>query len=431
MAPVLLLLQACGTAARVETVEPEPVAVQDSAGDDTADTGTEHIPTDTAPPEVAVESVGDQDTSDLDGWLFGLDTIRLVDITLNSDSYDSLAADPYTFVVGDVRIDGETVENVGVRLRGKIGSARTIAQKPKFKIDFDEYIEDQRFYGLESLSLNNSVVDCSYLKEPLGYEVFRAAGVPALRTGYAWVTVNGADYGLYVLLETPDDRFLDRVYEDPTGNFYDGKYVWYGGYSYTLLDFGTGVDALYQLEEGMDVANADIAAISTALTAYQGTADFYTQLGALFDWEEFHREWAAEQWIGHLDGYAQNTNNYRVYFDPTDGKADIIPWDLDYAFLPANTWGMAWTSPRGQIAAWCLRDAACVADHKAAVSELVTTLEATDLAGFLAQADALTSEAAAVDPRRECSGHSVASYRAGLQTWIAGQNASMRQFWGI
>ena len=36
------------------------------------------------------------------------------------------------------------------------------------------------------------------LHESLGYEVFRAAGVPAPRTGFAYVRVDGLGYGLYL-----------------------------------------------------------------------------------------------------------------------------------------------------------------------------------------------------------------------------------------
>ena len=116
----------------------------------------------------------------------------------------------------------------------------------------------------DELSLNNSVVDCSYLKEPMAWKVFQQAGVPWLRTAWAWVTINGLPFGFYQVIETPNDDWVARHWEDSSGNLYDGKYVWYGGWSYTLLDFGIGVDDQFQLEEGEDNGNADIAAVSAA-----------------------------------------------------------------------------------------------------------------------------------------------------------------------
>lgn len=386
---------------------------------------------DTAAP-VTEEAVGDQPgADDPAAWLFGLDVVHTVAIELDDSAWDDFAADPYGYVEGHVEVDGERVEDVGVRLRGKIGSARSISQKPKFKIDFNAWLSDQRFYGLETLSLNNSVVDCSYLKESVGYAAFAAAGVPAPRTGYAWVTVNGADYGLYTIIETPDDRFLESRWADGSGNLYDGKYVWYGGYSYTLLDFAIGVDALFSLEEGTDVGNADITAISEVLAATRGTADFYEATGAVLDWDAVHRMLIVEQWVGHLDGYAQNTNNYRVYFDPADGRAELVPWDLDYAFLAESTWGMSWASPRGTLAAACYADATCRAAHAAVAADVIADIDAAGLGAFLEQAAALTEADALRDPRRECAVTTVPSERAALTSWVAGQSANVRAFWGI
>ena len=68
------------------------------------------------------------------------------------------------------------------------------------------------------------------------------------------------------------------------------------------------------------------------------------------NWPEYHRELAVEQWVGHNDGYALNTNNYRPYFNPEDGLMQVLPWDLDYGFLNDSDWGMSWASPRGQLA---------------------------------------------------------------------------------
>ena len=122
-----------------------------------------------------------------------------------------------------------SADAIGVRLRGKIGSFRTLSGKPKFKIDFNQYVEDQRFYGLETLSLNNAIVDCSYLKEAIVTGSSRPSASPPahrLRAG------DGQRRALRPLHPRDPGRPLPRsCYTDPTGN-YDGKYVYYGGGSY-------------------------------------------------------------------------------------------------------------------------------------------------------------------------------------------------------
>jgi len=88
-------------------------------------------------------------------------------------------------------------------------SFRPIGQKSALRIKF---AKDQRPYGLKSLTLNNMVSDRSLVHETLGYELFRAAGVPAPLTGYAYVRINGAGYGLYLNIEPYDDVSLKRMF---------------------------------------------------------------------------------------------------------------------------------------------------------------------------------------------------------------------------
>jgi hypothetical protein len=420
----LVLLPACGPSGIGLASVPERDARDDTAAPD--DTGA---PED--PPVVTEETAPPFDDAASNDWLFALDRVHDISITLPEASRASLLAAPYVWAEGDITIDGEAVPSVGVRLRGKIGSFRALTAKPKFKIAFNEFVEDQRFYGLEELSLNNSVVDCAYTKEVVGYRVYDALGVKSLRSSYARVTVDGADYGLYVVLETPNDRWLDRVYDAPDGNLYDGKYVWYGGYNYTLLDFGAGVDTLFQLEEGEDVAHADIAAVSAALVAHQGTPGFYAAMGEVVDWDAFHRLTAVDQLIGHNDGYSMNTNNYRVYFDPEDGKADLLPWDLDYTFLYDYQWGLSWGAANGNLTYACFADPTCAAAQRAVVAELLTTFESTDWVGLLDHVDGLTYAHTQDDPRRECLATDVQPNRDYVRAWLAGKPAELRAWWGI
>ncbi len=393
------------------------------------DTSVE-VPPDADAPPVSEEDAGAQD-ADLDSWFFVPDTVHHIDLTLPAVSSNLLAADPYTHVLADVSIDGVPLPEVGVRLRGKIGSFRTLAGKPKFEVDFNHFVSDQRFYGLESLSLNNSVVDCSFLKEPMALAVLARAGVPASRTGFAWVTVNGADYGLYVIVETQDDRFTTRNWADGTGNLYDGKYVWYGGYNYVLLDFNNGVDELYALEEGTDVAWADIKGVSQALSVAPTSGAYVETLGAVLNWDAFHREVVGEQWTGQNDGYALDINNYRVYFDPADGKANIIPWDYDYSFLNDSDWGMSWRYPAGDLASTCFADPTCAATHAEMVATVLEELDPVSLTELFNVMDETTWDASQQDPRQECGASNVSYYRDAIRTWTLGRGDYMRRFWGL
>ena len=352
-------------------------------------------------PTVTTEIVADQDLSD--AWIFSDEVIHEIELTLSAASVSALQREPREDVEAEMTFNGETLDPVGLRLAGKIGSFRELSGKPKLRVDFNKFSEGQRFYGLEGLALNNQVVDCSYMKEATAYRVFREHGAPGSRTGWAHVTLNGSDYGLYLLVESPDDRYLKQNFAEPDGNLYDGKYLydWNTG-NYTLLDLYDELVGYYELEEGQDVGNADLQIIADALDAHSGKPSFYEALGEVVDWPSVHRHLALEQLVGHNDGYALNQNNYRVYFDPAaDGRFTLITWDLDYSYLRAPEWGMSWASPRGRLAAACWADTTCLEAQRAVSLEVVAAHDVTALLSWFETTFEVIHDAIVNDPRKE------------------------------
>lgn len=426
----LFVLAACNTTSAITFGGGEDSDTGSGVG---IDTGEEVLPgdsdtaEDTAPPDDPAADLAWQDA------FFVEDLIHEIEITLDDDSYRALRRDGHSYVTGALTVNGDTVENVGVRLRGKIGSYRELYGKPKFKIDTSEFVPGQRFHGLHTVLLNNAVVDCSYLKEPIAYAAFRNVGITASRTSFARVSVNGDPYGLYVVIEAPDGEFLQSRFEgeEADGNLYDGKYVynWNNG-TYTLLDFDSGVDEMFGLEEGVDVAHADIKAVSTAShDAVQG--EYIAAMDPLLDWEQWQLAWAAEQWVGHLDGYQMNRNNYRVYFRPSDGRMTYVPFDFDYAFLADGGWGVWWTGPIGMLATRCMAERGCRAAHVGAVEDMLGRVDAADLRTRLDHLRATIERDVADDPRRECSASQASAYQDALAAWIDGREAQVRATWGL
>ena len=131
---------------------------------------------------------------------------HLVEITLSSNAIDSLNEDPYEYVAGDVTIDGVLLEGAGVRLKGKIGSFRTLEEKAAFLLDFERFEPGQEFLGMEKLALNNMVQDPTMIREWMGYRHLREAGVIAPRSAHVQVLLNDELLGLYAHIETYDQR---------------------------------------------------------------------------------------------------------------------------------------------------------------------------------------------------------------------------------
>jgi len=282
----------------------------------------------------------DLDPSDA---LFDPDRVLTVELWLPDESWAALEQDPYTYVEGAIGFQGVWLEPVGIRSKGQWGSYRTLDQKVALKVKLDEYDPDLRLRGLQHLTLNNMVQDPSAVHERLAYELFRDAGVPAPRTGYVALYLNGEYRGLYDDVETIDDTFLARWFDDAQGNLYEGAYGQdLSEGSYTSL-------TLHQQGDDDVAAYSDLAALA-ALLAEEPTEDRVPELEALVDLDTNLRMWAVEVLTGHWDGYFYYPNNYRVYHDPSTGLLTMIPWGTDQTF----SWTGSLDLPAGDLAAWCL-----------------------------------------------------------------------------
>jgi len=274
---------------------------------------------------------------DLSGPLY--DSTRIVDvsITIAEADWDALrmqtrlASDifgacptgphpnPFTQFHATVSIDGQQLSDVAVRKKGFYGSLDE--DKPSLKINTDEYIAGQTFYGRKSLTLNNAKQDPALIKQCLAYQVFAKAGVPASRCNFARVRVNGRDLGFYVNVEAVNKPMLRRHFSDDAGNLYEGA----------LSDFRPAWSLTFDKKTNdSDPDRSDLDAVSAALALPD--AEMLAALDPLVDIEEFLDYWAAEVLIGHTDSYSGLANNFLVYDDPATGRFSFLPWGVDNTF---------------------------------------------------------------------------------------------------
>ena len=141
-------------------------------------------------------------------FLFDPFHINEISMTIGEESVKILRSErrfsyPRNKVRADIKIDGEIINDIGIRMRGGLGSFTRFDVKPKWEVDFNAF-EEQHFHGLHSISLNN-MTDCSSLTEPLGFLAHQLVGNPTSRVGYAQIYVNGLNYGLYSIVDTQDE----------------------------------------------------------------------------------------------------------------------------------------------------------------------------------------------------------------------------------
>lgn len=164
--------------------------------------------------------------------LFSTDKVHSIDIII--DDWDGFisTAQSEEYSVCSVVIDGEAVKNVGIRGKGNTSLSSVASmdsERYSFKIEFDQYDSTKTYHGLDKLSLNNVIQDNTYMKDYLVYQMMNEFGVAAPLCSYAYITVNGEDWGLYLAVEGVEEAFLGRNYGYDYGELYKPDSMSFGG----------------------------------------------------------------------------------------------------------------------------------------------------------------------------------------------------------
>lgn len=303
-------------------------------------------------------------TIDPSDHIFDPTRVHTIEVTLADDAVNSLESAPYTQVEGGLAFEGAWFPRVGVSIKGVYGSLRSVHAKVALKFDMNDY-EDHHLRGLEHLTLNNMVQDPSAVHEAVGYEFLRSLGLPAPRTGWARLILNGEDRGFYLIVETIDERFLARWYADPTGRLWEGAYG---------VDLQADELELFQYDSGPDPIDlTNLEAISEILAG----APTDTGIAALeerVDLDQLLNLLAFEAVALHWDGYS-TANNYRLYEDPT-GRMTMIPWGLDQTWIDyyLDPWG-----GYGLMFQFCIANTECRVRYDDALVRMADAMDAARL----------------------------------------------------
>ncbi|MDF3341768.1 CotH kinase family protein [Mycolicibacterium septicum] len=247
--------------------------------------------------------------------------------------------------------------DVGVKKKSFCGSINS--EKPCIHLDFGKFSDTSEeraedLLGSRYLTLNNSIQDPSYVRQPLGYHLLGMAGLPHSRCNLVRVFVNGTPIGqgfpgvnapgVYVNAEPIMKRYIERNFGNMKGN-------------------------LYEIEHRDDFVADRLRLIATEdLSAFKNKADLKFAIdhiadhgiaGAaeVFDIEHFIRLYAMEFFLKHWDGYSNNTNNTYVYNDVTaleapglgNIKFKLIPWGIDQTLRTDHRFKLGGTAVLAQL----------------------------------------------------------------------------------
>lgn len=243
-----------------------------------------------------------------------------LELTISKEGIDKLTKNPRDYVTLTIKeAGGVTLEKCSVKLKGSAGSFRQIAEdRPGFSIRTAKTKKHQEYRGLTKFQLNNCAQDGTMLLEMTAGEMARRAGVPASRCTNAYVVLNGKPLGTYVLKEGFNHEFLSCFFKDTGGHLYDGGFCKPVGLD---LEVDQGdPDEKVRLTELVGAAQDGNPAMRRA------------RVERILDVDAYYRHLAVEQILCHWDGYSFNTNNYRLYEDPSSGKFHFILHGMDQVF---------------------------------------------------------------------------------------------------
>ena len=215
------------------------------------------------------------------------------------------------------KANGVIYNDAKIRYRGQW--ARTWPKKP-LKIFFTD---EQPFESQKRLNLNSCFRDPSFIREPLAYHIYRAAGVPAGESKLVRVHLNGEFRGLYVQVEQPDKGFLKRkdlkgatiikaasAMKQSDERFFDSEDAYRMHYEQETQKDEDAAPTLKQFCQELESTH-------DALEFFQTNVELDNYINYL----------AASVFCQNWDSY--NKNHFLIYNAADSKKWFVLPWDLD------------------------------------------------------------------------------------------------------
>jgi spore coat protein CotH len=301
---------------------------------------------------------------------FNEDSVMTVDILADKTEWNKMISNAQSeeYIQCDVVINGEEIDNVGIRAKGNSSLQQVAAsgsERYSFKIEFDHYVNGQTFHGLDKLVLNNTQADASYMKEFMAYEIFESVGVKVPLHSYTQIMLNGENKGLYLAVESMEESYAYRVFGADFGQLYSPESLNMGqGANWKMTDekvpefentkeSNTSPDSALRMFENNSSNGADLVYTDDQITSYSAIfdnsvfeateEDFKRVIEALkklnqgselekyVDVDSTLRYFAAQTFIINFDSYYGSLqHNYYLY--EKDGQLTMLPWDLNLAF---------------------------------------------------------------------------------------------------
>jgi len=310
-------------------------------------------------PDWTEASHGDIDDPDYE-TAFPQDKVNTLEIAMSSSDWSSIQTDmvsiygiafgaggqgggafPSTepdYVSVSMKVNGKEWYKVGFRLKGNStlrNSWRNGIYKLPFRLNMDRYedeypqINNQRFYGFKELSMSPGANDNSLIREKVGSDIFRAAGMPCAETAFYKVYIDfgsGLKYcGVYTMVEVVDDTMIENQFGEDDGNIYKPESTFQ---SFVMSQFEKKNN---EVENDYSDVQVTIDALNSSLRGTDPSL-WRANLEKTFNANHFMKWLAINTTMLNWDTYGRMAHNYYLYQAPGKGLT-WIPWDNNECML--------------------------------------------------------------------------------------------------
>ncbi|MFK8025071.1 MAG: CotH kinase family protein [Ilumatobacter sp.] len=278
--------------------------------------------------------------------LFDSGVVHDIEIEFDDDDYAEMIATYETsgekdWIQVTVTIDGTTLEDVGLRLKGNsslFGLTSETADDPEelpWLIRFDKFVDGQTYQGYGDLVIRSNSTETA-MNEAVAVELLEVAGLATEEAIATALTVNGGDTELRLAMEHPDEIWAEDEFGDDDGLLYKADSE--GDYSYRGDDHEAYADDVFDVKAGDDDDPDDWEPLIEFLDFINNSDDatFGSELGDHLDVDAFADYLAFQELIGNFDDIDGPGNNSYLYFDTDDEQFTVVNWDLNLAFDTAN-----------------------------------------------------------------------------------------------
>ncbi|WP_224246364.1 CotH kinase family protein [Hyalangium gracile] len=225
--------------------------------------------------------------------------------------------------------EGQTHE-VMVRLRG---SSSRFFPKKSWRIEFPKGVE---FDGRRKHNLVAEFQDRTMMTEKLAYDMMLAMGLPAPRTRFVRISINGQYQGVFLDIERVDKDFAEaHGFADPDPTIYRC-----GAKDCEMKLWRTDYQQDWQKETNEDVKSKDDVMTLMNVINRAPEPHLPEMLDANLELEHYLRAMVADTLISN--DIHEDSQSYLIH-DKTTGKWTYVPWDLnnnDARWWPTYNLGM-------------------------------------------------------------------------------------------